>query len=167
MPWPKLPWTGYKLQGRLVVPAEDVLDWARWFERSTLDGSRIVAVTEVGPLRVSTITDGLDHGASIASLEGRNPEPLVFETVVFGADAEGVLDYRDRYVTWAEAEEGHARAVAWAEARVAAADAAVRSWQGEEPRACTCPAAERPAVCQRRYALSECLAAAVRIRHQC
>lgn len=55
---------------------------------------------------VSTVFMPIDHGF------GYDGPPIVFETMIFG----GVFDgYQDRYSTWAEAERGHARAIAMLE----------------------------------------------------
>jgi len=108
----------YKLIGKLAVPVDDLFEWGRWFETA----DRIVAKTDVGPLRVSTVFLGLDH-----NFIGRGDPPL-FETMVFGgeADDEASESYCDRYSTWGEAERGHAKAVAWAEERLRRADAGHR-----------------------------------------
>jgi hypothetical protein len=85
-----------------VRPTDDLLEWARAFE--TMD--RKVASTEVAPgIRVSTAFLGLDHNF------GEGP-PLIFETMIFGGEHN---EEQWRYSTWAEAEAGHARAVAVAE----------------------------------------------------
>lgn len=62
------------------------------------DGEWIVAKTEIGAVKVSTVFLGLDHAY------GDEP-PVLFETLVFGGahDQEQV-----RYSTWAAAEAGHA-----------------------------------------------------------
>ena len=60
-----------------------------------------VALTEVGPYRISTVFLGLDHSFDV---EG---PPILFETMVFFSRL-GALDIdMDRYATWAEAEAGH------------------------------------------------------------
>jgi hypothetical protein len=70
-----------------------------------------VAQTEVGPLTVSTVFVRFDHRADAG-------DPLLFETVAFGADQ--ASEYRERYCerasTWGDAEATDARAVAFAEA---------------------------------------------------
>jgi len=88
----------YKLNGRELVPCDNVLDWARWFETA----DRHVAETIVGDARVSTVFLGLDHGF------GNCDQPIVFETMVFGGNNDGACQ---RYSTWAEAEAGHAAIV--------------------------------------------------------
>ena len=62
------------------------------------DGWARVAKDVIGDSSVSTVFLGLDHG-----FRGK---PILFETLVMGGpcDQDG-----DRYSTWAEAEEGHAR----------------------------------------------------------
>jgi hypothetical protein len=92
----------YVLDGRTPRRVDDVREWGRWFESA----DRRVASTEIGPVRVSTVFLGLDHGF------GESPRPIVFETMIFGSDAPALDHYQERYATWDEAEAGHARAVA-------------------------------------------------------
>jgi hypothetical protein len=108
----------YILDGHEPVPCDDLLTWGRWFQTA----ERRVAKTQVGLYRVSTVFLGLDHRMGDA---GR---PLLFETMVFDAGKDGdEADFGfDRYATWAEAEAGHARAVAEAEKRAARAAPAER-----------------------------------------
>jgi hypothetical protein len=88
----------FVLVGRLAVEV-DLMRWAEWFETA----DRHVKLTEQGDVRVSTVFLGLDHNFS-----DRGP-PILFETMAFvGDDSVG----QERYATWAEAEEGHARWVA-------------------------------------------------------
>lgn len=54
---------------------------------------------------VSTVFLALDH-----DLSGKGP-PVLYETMIFGGPRD---DYQERYCTRAEAEAGHARAVATA-----------------------------------------------------
>src|SRR5713101_2382776 len=102
----------YILRGKEIVPCDDLLEWGRWFETA----DRHVAKTRVGPLSVSTVFLGLDHSFG-------HGEPLLFETMIFGAHEEHEADesYQERYSTWEAAERGHAIAVAIAEGQVAAA----------------------------------------------
>jgi hypothetical protein len=113
MPYKPKP-TNYTLVGRIAVPCLDMEQWVLWMGTET--EKRRVAETTIGPLFVSTVFLGLDHGF------GR-PEPLLFETMVFGAEesSEHVDIYMDRYHTWDEAEKGHARAVEWVRNLVSAA----------------------------------------------
>lgn len=84
---------------RKVTTVEDVLEWARWFEKA----DRKVARDEVNGVEVSTVFLGTDHSF------GRPGGPVLFETMVFG----GELDQeQERYRTWEEAERGHAAMVA-------------------------------------------------------
>ncbi len=85
------------LEGKTPKPVDDVLEWARWFEKA----DRRVAKTKVGVVKISTVFLGLDHscGGSI---------PILFETMIFGGKHN---DYQERYTTWEEAEAGHLRAV--------------------------------------------------------
>ncbi len=85
---------------RNPVPARDVFEWARCFERP----DRIVAKTEIGHVRISTVFLGIDHG-----FPGVHKEPILFETMIFGGKHDG---WQQRCATWAQAEAMHAKAVA-------------------------------------------------------
>jgi hypothetical protein len=88
----------YRLEGKTPVPANDVLEWARWYDKA----NRHVADTTIGRVRVSTVFLGLDHSFS------RGGDPVLFETLIFG----GPLDQEgERYTSWDEALKGHAAAV--------------------------------------------------------
>ncbi len=83
----------YKLEGKLPVPCDDILEWAIYFENT----SRQVALTHLSDATVSTVFLGLDHGFYAGRV-------LLFETMVFG----GNLDQQQRrYGSWEEAENGH------------------------------------------------------------
>ena len=82
------------LDGHVVVPMDDVLAWARWFESA----DRVVAQTGIGEAKVSTVFLGNNHSW------GDGP-PQWFETMVFGGPLDGE---QDRYETWEQAEVGHA-----------------------------------------------------------
>jgi hypothetical protein len=86
----------YILDGHTPVPA-DLMTWAAWFEKA----ERHVAKTNIGDVFVSTVFLGLDHNW------GRGP-PILFETMVFKGPLDGE---QERYVTWEEAEAGHAAMV--------------------------------------------------------
>lgn len=83
----------YILEGHKAVKIDDVITWARMFEKT----DRVVRKTTIGDAEVSTVFLGLDHQY------GDGP-PLLFETMVFG----GKLDQeQDRCTTWEEAEVMH------------------------------------------------------------
>ncbi len=86
------------------IKEADMETWAKFFEDQS---KRRVAQTQIGKYRVSTVFLGIEHGL------GANNSPLLFETMVFEGDSSDDL-YCDRCSTWAEAEEMHRRAVAWA-----------------------------------------------------
>jgi hypothetical protein len=87
----------YVLDGHTPVPEPRLERWAIWFQ----DADRHVRLSEQGDTRVSTVFLGLDHGW------GDGPA-LLFETMAFVGDDTVA---QERYATWAEAEEGHARHV--------------------------------------------------------
>jgi hypothetical protein len=88
----------YILNGQTPIPCIDVSTFSRWFENA----DRQVCVDIIDGVRVSTVFLGLDHRWS----EG---PPLLFETMIFGGEHD---QYQNRYSTWAEAVEGHAKALA-------------------------------------------------------
>lgn len=82
----------YKLRFKKVIPAVDVLDWARFFEISK---NRIIRQNKISKeLWISTIFTGLE-GFS-------NPE--LFETMIFGGEHN---HEQYRYDTWEQAINGH------------------------------------------------------------
>lgn len=87
----------YILHGREIVSC-DLLTWARWFET----GYRVVAATNIGAAKVSTVFLGLDHSFAPGA------KPVLFETMVFGGRMDGE---QERYCTYDEAEVGHAAMV--------------------------------------------------------
>jgi hypothetical protein len=87
-----------------VVPIDDLLLWAQWFETA----DRRVAYDVVGPWRVSTVFLSLDHGF------GRDEgPPVLWETMVFGSGEGHRRDeWCHRYTSREEALLGHATTVA-------------------------------------------------------
>lgn len=69
----------------------------QWGDFIRVPDNKIVASSEFGDARVSTVFLGMDHsfGGGL---------PLLFETMIFGGKHDG---YQERYHTWAEAEAGH------------------------------------------------------------
>lgn len=86
----------YILDGKTVVPCNDLMEWARWFETA----ERHVAIKVIGDVRVSTVFLGLDHSFGGAT-------PILFETIIFGGPHD---QYQERCSTWDEADAMHARA---------------------------------------------------------
>jgi len=103
----------YVLIGKLAVPEPDLLKWAEWFEKSSVDDSRIVARTQVGGILISTVFLALDHSFNFSN----DPEilPILFETMAFKG---GKGDDTWRCGTWEEAEAQHAAAVAQVRAEI-------------------------------------------------
>lgn len=83
----------YILDGQHPVLCNDLMTWARWFEKA----DRHVASSQFGDVSVSTVFVGLDHSFG-------HGEPLLFETMIFGGPH---ADYQERCSTWEEAEEMH------------------------------------------------------------
>ena len=84
----------YVLVGKEVVPEDDYLKWAFWFEHHTKE--RQVRHTDLyGQSLVSTVFIGVSF----------DDPPLVFETMIFRVNDESVTT--GRYATWEEAECGH------------------------------------------------------------
>lgn len=88
----------YILDGKTPVICEDLMTWAKWYEKA----DRVVKRTELpGNILVSTIFLGLDHSFFTDA-------PQLFETMIFGGEQDG---YQERYSTWEEAEKGHEQAI--------------------------------------------------------
>ncbi len=87
----------YILDGKTVVPTDDLLAWGRWLEAA----DRRVDQTVIDGFRVSTVFMGLDHRFG----EG---EPLLFETMVFRVGSGADL-WAERCSTWEQAEAMHER----------------------------------------------------------
>jgi hypothetical protein len=81
-------------------------DWAQWVE--SMGANRVVRQEHMQSFFVSTMFLGLDHRFGPGS-------PILFETMVFAKTPTGVVDYSglymDRYETYAQALEGHERAI--------------------------------------------------------
>jgi len=96
-----------------VVPVDDVLTWARWFE---VDSNRVLDFTSwqarpgMPARELSTIFVGLEPVSALLE-RGDGDPPLVFETMVFTRDVDGrrrsVESYR--WATWDEATKEHRR----------------------------------------------------------
>jgi hypothetical protein len=84
----------YILKGREVKPS-NLDDWAKWFERATKDGSRIVKKTSDGDVRVSTVFIGLTDE--------------LFETMIFNGPHD---QWQERCETYVEALAQHEKACA-------------------------------------------------------
>lgn len=76
----------------------------KWGTKPRVD---LVGRTFHGPLEISTVWLGIDHG------HGHGP-PLIFETMIFGPD---VCELAARYSTWEDAAAGHASLVGWLRVR--------------------------------------------------
>lgn len=106
----------YILDGKTVVPCDDLETWGRWME---IKGARNVAKTGLEPyslLRkmlpfiqfrpwVSTVFLGLDHSFD-------DGPPLLFETMAFDSQHNELDGYTRRCSTWEEAERQHVEVVA-------------------------------------------------------
>jgi hypothetical protein len=106
----------YKLdENHQAVPVEDVLEWARWFDKSE---KRNIRRTSINGWRVSTVFLGIDN-----NLFG--DKPMLFETMIFSETettttelagkkmkfAKELGNFCKRYSTWDEAIRGHEEAV--------------------------------------------------------
>ena len=95
----------YILEGKIAVPCDDLMKWARWFEDIK---RRRVAHDRVKHVTISTVFLGIDH-----SFGGKRP--LLFETMIFGGKHD---EYQDRCETWKQAEKMHAKALALVKKRM-------------------------------------------------
>lgn len=103
---------GYKLVNKQVVPCYDLHEWAIWFGKA----KRSLGRTMIGPFEVCTSFLGIDYNWEATG------DPVVFETMIFVKDEEGVrhggdvpilgcmesfFGYMVRYTTWDAAMTGH------------------------------------------------------------
>lgn len=89
----------YVLDGREPkrVNTDSLGGLMQWGEFMQTGDRRVGSDYLCGGVHVSTVFLGLDHGWGTV-------KPVLFETMVFGGDADGETH---RYCTWAEAERGH------------------------------------------------------------
>lgn len=82
------------------VRCHDLMEWAKWFEI----GTRRVKLDQVGPIRVSTVFLGIDHGW------GDGP-PILWETMIFCDEEveapDGIDQMQWRYTSHEEAVRTH------------------------------------------------------------
>ena len=87
---------------RKPLLVDDLMVWAEWFEGA----NRVVDRTSIGPVDVSTVFLGTDHGTG-------DGQPVLFETMIFFQEEalERTFSNNDgeRTCTWAEAEQAHER----------------------------------------------------------
>ena len=75
-------------------PADDLIGWARWFEKA----DRVVKKDTFGEVMVSTVFLGLNHNFDVTG------PPLLWETMIFG----GAHDqFCARYASVEAAKAGH------------------------------------------------------------
>ena len=89
-----------------TVGVDDVITWGEWMAKN--DRRKIVKQETVEARWVSTVFLGLDHNWG-------DGKPALFETMIFSNGDRTDL-YCDRYATWNEALDGHAKAVAMVKA---------------------------------------------------
>ena len=76
-----------------------LLEWGRWLETSK---DRIIDLTEIDGIRISTVFIGIDH-----NWRDSGP-PILFETMIFGGEHN---EYQDRCATYDEAKVMHTKAI--------------------------------------------------------
>ena len=96
-----------------AVACDDLTVWGKFMENMA---ERIVEQEHVGVYWISTVFLGLDHNWSSGA-------PILWETMIFDQGTEKNRPYRDefcdRYSSYAEAVDGHAKAVVQAKEWVA------------------------------------------------
>lgn len=96
----------YILKNDRVTPelVPDEKDWARWHGESARMrwlAHDILLVNEATEVRISTVFLGLDRGQS-------HGPPILWETMIFGGKYD---QYQRRYTSYADAADGHVKAV--------------------------------------------------------
>ena len=91
----------YILKYRKPVPCDDLLKWAKWFEKKR---KRRVRLTYIGSVRISTVFLGLDH-----SWDGI---PMLFETMIFGLpNTDEDFEFQTHCTTHRQALKMHTNAI--------------------------------------------------------
>lgn len=90
----------YKLENKQVVPVEDVIEWAEWFENA----NRRIKKTYIGHILISTVFLGVDY---FYTNQGQSNRPVVFETMIFWAENKELDQIESRACTWDEAVKVH------------------------------------------------------------
>lgn len=93
----------------------DLIKWSIWMKT----GDRIVAKTVIDNVEVSTVFLGLDHGFPVLDDDGHlveNPNPVLWETMIFGGFFDG-QQWRCKG-NREQAEAQHAEVVAWLEKEI-------------------------------------------------
>ena len=96
----------YKLDENKNVVKSSLEEWSTFIEGGFPTNYWIVAKSDVGRYKVSTVFIGMCF-----DFNSFNGNPNVFETMVFDENEHGI--YQTRYSTWKEAESGHQRAIEW------------------------------------------------------
>lgn len=99
--------SNYILVDAQPVQEPDVIKWSDWFEASMVEGinmERLLASTQVGDVRVSTVFLAIDHNFA------DDGQPVLWETMTFYGDSSEEEDL-ERYTSRAEALAGHDRMV--------------------------------------------------------
>lgn len=110
---------------RIPIAVEDVIEWARWFEKASNDRSRVVQQDRIWPgVFISTVFLGLDHNFPLFG-DPDHP-PLIFETMIFGGTYD---EWQDRCSTWEQAETIHRKALDMVLAQHPAIRLAVWLWR--------------------------------------
>lgn len=94
----------YKLhpETHVVTPVRNFGGFGQWMKHTDRNVAKTDAYHPIrGKAHVSTVFLGLDHGFD-------DGDPVLFETMIFGGEHDREMW---RYCTWAEAVEGHERAV--------------------------------------------------------
>jgi len=100
----------YIIHNGEVVPCDDTVRWAMWWEAANRNNLKHLALTEVAPnVVVSTIFIGIDMSF------GRSKKPYLWETMV---SSDYGWDYQRRYDSAESAMAGHEAMVAEIEERL-------------------------------------------------
>jgi hypothetical protein len=78
------------------VLIEDVMEWARWFEKA----DRVVARSVVGIYTVSTVFLGTDH-------RWDGGPPILWETMIFTSEPNELDEFQERYTSHEDALSTH------------------------------------------------------------
>jgi len=83
----------------------DIKEWGYLYRTKEGQARRIVAYDKFDGYKVSTVFSGFDHRF------GFGDKPILFETMIFDKDYDGV--YETRCCTWDDAVKMHKEAIEW------------------------------------------------------
>lgn len=104
-----VPYDYYRLdENKNAIPCTK-REWENQREEMRKNDSIHVARDKINNKWISTVWLGLNHNF----IDEDDNRPHIFETMILDEEKDEWMNYEERYSTWAEAEEGHKKALQW------------------------------------------------------